>query len=679
MRIAFRPTLSYATFVAIFLFALPPKALGGYAFTLSSSATDPLATVATPPTSPQFRQVYLWVHSYDPATSNEGLSSLACRLVPNGVLVFSVTPDSNVIAIGSDIQFGISACAAPYPRRLATIAIFDSAGTLGLAPLSGQPSITSADCDGDLRLPYAFGYSSNGTLPPHYGPPGTEWSTAFSNPQFGGLGLNRPAYALAVQNSSLYVGGLFTQAGSVSVNALASYTEAGGWSDVGGGVTKAAGDSGDVRALLASGSTDLDVGGKFERAGSITANCVARRVGATSWAAYEPGFNSTVFALARYQIAGAGDARLVAGGDFARRVSDGSSTLQKVAWWNGTGWHRLIDDSTGVYGTSDDVLALVPWAGKLVVGGMFTSAGGRSALRIATWEVNASGDSVWSPLGSGFNDPVYGLAAFEGNLYATGPFEKTGDNLTTLNGIARWDASAAAWLPVGGGFNGGAEGQTLQPLSRTSDPVDDDYLLVGGTFASVRQTSPSDPLLTPALNIARWRTSTPSQQSFWTTLGRGVVQAALESGKGNYVQAIASFANHIYLAGNFKFVDSPGLESYAIAAWLPDVDAVFVPEHSQRRGPDASGIHLGSPNPNPTKYSSTCLVELAVTQVVALAVFDVAGRRVRQLFEGRWDAGIHSVTWDGRDSEGVRVASGTYFIRLSSTSAPGAQRVTILP
>jgi flagellar hook assembly protein FlgD len=43
-------------------------------------------------------------------------------------------------------------------------------------------------------------------------------------------------------------------------------------------------------------------------------------------------------------------------------------------------------------------------------------------------------------------------------------------------------------------------------------------------------------------------------------------------------------------------------------------------------------------------------------------VFDVAGRRVRSLFRGALEAGVHEHTWDGRDDRGRFVGTGVYVV-----------------
>ena len=50
---------------------------------------------------------------------------------------------------------------------------------------------------------------------------------------------------------------------------------------------------------------------------------------------------------------------------------------------------------------------------------------------------------------------------------------------------------------------------------------------------------------------------------------------------------------------------------------------------------------------------------------MSLALYDPAGRRVRELISDRLPAGTHEARWDGRDWQGNRVPNGLYFARLS--------------
>jgi flagellar hook assembly protein FlgD len=59
-------------------------------------------------------------------------------------------------------------------------------------------------------------------------------------------------------------------------------------------------------------------------------------------------------------------------------------------------------------------------------------------------------------------------------------------------------------------------------------------------------------------------------------------------------------------------------------------------------------------------------------------VFDVAGRRVVTLADGRLDAGRHRVEWDGRAATGRRLGSGVYFYRLEAAGLSAVRKVVVL-
>ncbi|MFH1754415.1 MAG: FlgD immunoglobulin-like domain containing protein [Candidatus Latescibacterota bacterium] len=73
--------------------------------------------------------------------------------------------------------------------------------------------------------------------------------------------------------------------------------------------------------------------------------------------------------------------------------------------------------------------------------------------------------------------------------------------------------------------------------------------------------------------------------------------------------------------------------------------------------------------PNPFNPSTAIRFDVPVGGGhVRLAIFDVTGRRIRTLVDNYEPAGARTVTWNGRNREGIAVASGLYFYRLS---APG--------
>ena len=61
---------------------------------------------------------------------------------------------------------------------------------------------------------------------------------------------------------------------------------------------------------------------------------------------------------------------------------------------------------------------------------------------------------------------------------------------------------------------------------------------------------------------------------------------------------------------------------------------------------------------------------------VQIQIFDVAGRKVRNLADRVFPAGEHELKWDGTDDAGNKVGRGVYFVR--SSTQPEAARIIVL-
>lgn len=74
--------------------------------------------------------------------------------------------------------------------------------------------------------------------------------------------------------------------------------------------------------------------------------------------------------------------------------------------------------------------------------------------------------------------------------------------------------------------------------------------------------------------------------------------------------------------------------------------------------------------PNPFARQTTITYKIPKERTtglpVRLVVYDVLGRRIRTLVDDRRFPGEFTVVWDGRDSQGQRIASGTYFCHLAA-------------
>jgi hypothetical protein len=81
--------------------------------------------------------------------------------------------------------------------------------------------------------------------------------------------------------------------------------------------------------------------------------------------------------------------------------------------------------------------------------------------------------------------------------------------------------------------------------------------------------------------------------------------------------------------------------------------------------------------PNPFHPRSSFRVWLPQDGETTIDVFDVNGRRVRQLLAAWRAKGWHELHWDGRDEGGDAAASGTYLVRVTAGGREASQRVTL--
>jgi trimeric autotransporter adhesin len=300
---------------------------------------------------------------------------------------------------------------------------------------------------------------------------GSTWAPLGSG--FGGQFPNEASALAVLANGDLVAGGYFTLADGLPAQRIARWNGT-AWAPLGSGVTGPQYDQVATLQVLTNG--DLIVGGYFNTAGGIIANCVARWAGGT-WSAVGVGFDSTPKAVVELP-----NGELFAGG-FFQAIASGQAHY--VARWDGTEWRTL-----GGTNMTNGVLTCSASSanGDLVVGGVFTNLAGIHANRIA----RRSG-GAWTALGSGINGPVYAVEGMpNGDIIAAGTFSQAGGG--AANNIARWNGTS--WSPLGSG--------TSNPVTALATMPNGD-LIAGGSFTTAGGQ--------PANCVARWNGSA------WSALG----------------------------------------------------------------------------------------------------------------------------------------------------------------
>lgn len=247
---------------------------------------------------------------------------------------------------------------------------------------------------------------------------------------------------------------------------------------------------------------------------------------ATGWqtAPGVPGLNSLPYRLVAWDPDGAGPQtqKLVAGGLF---TTAGGAPANRIAMWDSatSTWSTLGS------GMNDYVQALcVTSSGELIAGGGFTTAGGVFAGSIARWN-----GSTWSPMGSNnlsLNSVITLAELPGGGLVAGGTFVFA--EFTQVNHIAQWNGTS--WLPMGGGLND-------HPHALAVLPGGD--LLAGGWFTTAGGVS--------AKRLARWNGTT------WSEFGGGA--------NGPVFALSVLPGGDVVAAGNFTTIG--GVNANRIARW----------------------------------------------------------------------------------------------------------------
>ena len=161
---------------------------------------------------------------------------------------------------------------------------------------------------------------------------------------------------------------------------------------------------------------------------------------------------------------------------------------------------------------------------------------------------------------------------------------------------------------------------------------------------------------------------------------------AQRSGAGELALAGALMGPQAGVSGEgrlarLRFQTSPEVE--ALEAYLQLSEVELVDETHRVTTPVHQGLlpqhYQLSPNfPNPFNPQTAMRFTLPQSGQVSLKVFDLGGQVVRVLVAQNMSAGVHTITWDGRDNKGRQVASGTYFARLRSGSFSATRKMMLV-
>ncbi|MCK4527307.1 T9SS type A sorting domain-containing protein [candidate division WOR-3 bacterium] len=124
----------------------------------------------------------------------------------------------------------------------------------------------------------------------------------------------------------------------------------------------------------------------------------------------------------------------------------------------------------------------------------------------------------------------------------------------------------------------------------------------------------------------------------------------------------------------FTWIDPKWQKGYDIAAKVVEWNFTSIDEIKTF----TENIRLLPNIPNPFVKSTTIRYSVDKTQEVKIGIYDLTGREVCTLVDGKVGTGVHRVTWNGMSSKGDGVPAGIYFCRLESGSKIQSRKMVLL-
>ncbi|MCX7995053.1 MAG: T9SS type A sorting domain-containing protein, partial [candidate division WOR-3 bacterium] len=109
--------------------------------------------------------------------------------------------------------------------------------------------------------------------------------------------------------------------------------------------------------------------------------------------------------------------------------------------------------------------------------------------------------------------------------------------------------------------------------------------------------------------------------------------------------------------------------NYGWHPWYPydfmmRVRTDYIPGISENKNHPEEKFTLYHPFPNPFSACVKISFNLPKEREIRLNIYDVSGRLVKRLINGKLQKGKHLVLWDGKNEENKTSSTGIYFIKV---------------
>jgi hypothetical protein len=116
------------------------------------------------------------------------------------------------------------------------------------------------------------------------------------------------------------------------------------------------------------------------------------------------------------------------------------------------------------------------------------------------------------------------------------------------------------------------------------------------------------------------------------------------------------------------WADSSGIQSFNISYGLAKPGGEPLPYRFM--------LYQNYPNP----FNSTTIIRFDLPQAaqVEMVIYNILGQRVVSLISRQLPPGHHTITWNGRNTDGRAVASGVYFTRIVAGEKVAVKKMLLL-
>lgn len=155
---------------------------------------------------------------------------------------------------------------------------------------------------------------------------------------------------------------------------------------------------------------------------------------------------------------------------------------------------------------------------------------------------------------------------------------------------------------------------------------------------------------------------------------------AIEDSESAEIQPSVAGQADLAAVASAVFIPGSPYASYRIHIDMYDpalADVIGNRESGDPISSEAGGLRLAA-FPNPARGPLTLQFELAEASDVAVRIYGINGRLVKQIANGHGAAGTYTVNWDLRDADENPLTPGAYFYRVQAGKAHEAGKILVL-